>query len=261
MDPLAADDPNSNVIPMPPYDPWGLPRGRRGIPIAVSDGVVAIIRSEGGDLKLSGGDLHIREANGPWRVVTRADRQRLRCLTQEGVEALGEGARLSVVTASWRRLLEHPGLYVPVAHCRNDDDELIPVSQEPQVCPVAQWAEAVLVPVELGRVSRRDLLVGFRGWWREHTDDNVRLLSCAWFLRRLRIACPHITDAKIEGVLYLGGVQLTDLGLGYWSQEAVNASRYGGITTTAASAAAVNRMARESHQKIVPGKVIQGQRI
>lgn len=128
--PLAADN---RVTPLDSRDPWDAPpRGRFGIPLIVADGVVAIIRREGGDLKLSGGYLHIREVNGPWRIATRADVQRLRCLVQEGVEALGQGGRLSVLAASWRRLTEHPGLLVR---------EVAP-ADEPAV-PVQDWSPPV----------------------------------------------------------------------------------------------------------------------
>ena len=80
------------------------------VPIAIADGVIEIVRANGGDLLLTGGDLHLYEA-GIWRVAEGADEQWLRALVQQGCEALGEGARLSIVGAAWKRLNEHPGLH------------------------------------------------------------------------------------------------------------------------------------------------------
>ena len=132
MVPFEADD--SQVIPLNlRLDRWQ-PAGRRGVALAVADGVIQIIRSEGGDLRLSGGDLHIREAGGGWRVADRGDLQKLKCLVSEGVETLDRSARISVVTSAWRRLLTHPKLFVPTPH-HHDDDELLPSPYTgPRVC-------------------------------------------------------------------------------------------------------------------------------
>jgi P4 family phage/plasmid primase-like protien len=68
------------------------------------------VRSSGGDLLLTGGDLHFY-GEGVWREPEGEDEQWLRCLVQQGCEQLGEGAKLSVVNAAWKRLNEHPGLH------------------------------------------------------------------------------------------------------------------------------------------------------
>jgi P4 family phage/plasmid primase-like protien len=86
------------------------PAARHAAPIAIADGVIAIVRKSGGNLLLTGGDLHLYQ-DGIWRVAGGAEQQRLRCLIQQGCEALGEGAKLSVVNAAWKRLNEHPKLY------------------------------------------------------------------------------------------------------------------------------------------------------
>jgi P4 family phage/plasmid primase-like protien len=85
------------------------PAGPHAAPVAIADGVIAIVR-KGGDLLLTGGDLHLYQ-DGVWRVAGGAEQQWLRCLIQQGSEALGEGARLGIVNAAWKRLVEHPGLY------------------------------------------------------------------------------------------------------------------------------------------------------
>jgi P4 family phage/plasmid primase-like protien len=84
--------------------------GIRAVPIAVADGVIETVRDAGGDLLLTDGDLYVYK-DGTWRIATGADEQWLRCLIQQGCEALGEGAKLGVVGAAWKRLTEHPDLY------------------------------------------------------------------------------------------------------------------------------------------------------
>jgi P4 family phage/plasmid primase-like protien len=86
------------------------PAGPHAPPIAIAEGVIGIVRNEGGDLLLTGGDLYLYE-DGIWRVAGAAEEQRLRCLIQQGCEALGEGAKLGTVNAAWKRLTEHPELY------------------------------------------------------------------------------------------------------------------------------------------------------
>jgi putative DNA primase/helicase len=84
--------------------------GPRAAPIAIAEGVIEIVRGNGGDLLLTEGDLYLYQ-DGIWRVATGADEQWLRCLIQQGCEALGEGAKLGVVNAAWKRLVEHPRLH------------------------------------------------------------------------------------------------------------------------------------------------------
>ena len=84
--------------------------GLRAAPIAIAEGVLEIVRAAGGDLLLTDGEMYLYDA-GIWRIATPADQQRLRCLIQQGCESLGEGAKLGVVNAAWKRLAEHPGLH------------------------------------------------------------------------------------------------------------------------------------------------------
>jgi P4 family phage/plasmid primase-like protien len=90
--------------------PQAKPAGPHAAPVAIADGVIEIVRESGGDLLLSGGDLHLYQG-GIWRVAGGAEEQWLRCLIQHGSETLGEGAKLSTVNSAWKRLNEHPGLY------------------------------------------------------------------------------------------------------------------------------------------------------
>jgi P4 family phage/plasmid primase-like protien len=83
---------------------------RDTVPITIADGVVEIVRNDGDDLLLTGGELYLYH-EGVWRPADAATEQRLRVLIQQGAEALGEGAKLSIVGAAWKRLVEHPGLY------------------------------------------------------------------------------------------------------------------------------------------------------
>jgi len=79
-------------------------------PIAIVEGVIDIVRKAGGDLLLTAGDLHLY-SEGIWRGANGGDVQWLRCLIQQGSQALGEGAKLGVVNAAWKRLVEHPDLH------------------------------------------------------------------------------------------------------------------------------------------------------
>jgi P4 family phage/plasmid primase-like protien len=83
---------------------------RDTIPVAIADGVIEVVRDDGGDLLLTGGELYLYRA-GVWRPADAGMEQRLRVLIQEGAETLGQGAKLSAVNAAWRRLTEHPELY------------------------------------------------------------------------------------------------------------------------------------------------------
>ena len=84
--------------------------GSNAAPIAIAEGVLDIVRKAGGDLLLTAGDLHLYR-DGVWRIAQAGDEQWLRCLIQQGCEALGEGAKLSIVNAAWKRLVEHPDLH------------------------------------------------------------------------------------------------------------------------------------------------------
>ena len=76
----------------------------------VADGVIRIVRDRGGDLLLTGGDLHIYR-DGVWHPATAGDEQWLRVLIQQGCEAVGRVADVRTLNAAWKRLYEHPGLF------------------------------------------------------------------------------------------------------------------------------------------------------
>jgi P4 family phage/plasmid primase-like protien len=84
--------------------------GRATLAMAIADGAIKKTRLAAGDLLLTDGELYVY-GEGVWMIATPAYEQRLRVLIQEGAEALGEGADSKLVSAAWRRLLEHPGLY------------------------------------------------------------------------------------------------------------------------------------------------------
>ena len=86
--------------------------GPHTLAIMVADGVIGAVRREGHDLLLTAGELYIY-GDGVWEVLNAAWEQRLRVLTQEGAEILGFGGDTKLLTAAWKRLKEHPGLYRP----------------------------------------------------------------------------------------------------------------------------------------------------
>lgn len=84
--------------------------GALSISNVVADGVIEAVRKAGQDIMLSEGEVWIY-AGGTWHVMTPADQQWLLTLIQEGFEALGEPSKTSNLTAAWKRLTEHPGLF------------------------------------------------------------------------------------------------------------------------------------------------------
>lgn len=86
------------------------PRDKQSIASVVADGVIEAIRQNGQDILLTEGDVFIY-ADGIWHVMTPADQQWIQTLIQEGHEVLGEPGKVSNLTAAWKRLCEHPGLF------------------------------------------------------------------------------------------------------------------------------------------------------
>jgi P4 family phage/plasmid primase-like protien len=84
--------------------------GRATLVMMICDGVIKRVRQDGGDLLLTAGELHVYR-DGIWSVADTAVEQYLHVLLQEGTETLGYGGDTKLLTAAWRRLLEHPGLY------------------------------------------------------------------------------------------------------------------------------------------------------
>jgi P4 family phage/plasmid primase-like protien len=76
----------------------------------IADGVVTEVHKTGCDLVLADGDLHLYR-DGVWQPLAPGDEKWLRVLVQIGAKALGDGAKLPLVSAAWRYLTEHPDLY------------------------------------------------------------------------------------------------------------------------------------------------------
>ena len=90
------------------------------VPVVVADGVIEAIRAAGQDILLSEGEVWIY-ADGVWHVMTPADQQWILTLIQEGFETLGEPAKPSNLTAAFKRLSEHPGLFKRVVPWASSD--------------------------------------------------------------------------------------------------------------------------------------------
>jgi P4 family phage/plasmid primase-like protien len=83
---------------------------KQAVPSIVADGTIEAIRRAGQDILLTEGEVYIY-AEGIWHIMTPADQQWVLTLIQEGFEALGEPAKNAGLTAAWKRMIEHPGLY------------------------------------------------------------------------------------------------------------------------------------------------------
>lgn len=86
----------------------------------VADGVIESVRTSGQDIMLSEGEVWIY-ADGIWHIMTPADQQWLLTLIQEGFEAINEPAKNAALTASWKRLIEHPQLFKRVVPWADGD--------------------------------------------------------------------------------------------------------------------------------------------
>ncbi len=80
------------------------------VPAVVADGVISTIRQQGQDILLTEGEVWLY-AQGIWHVATPADNQWLLTLIQSGFEALSEPCKPASLTAAYKRLTEHPGLF------------------------------------------------------------------------------------------------------------------------------------------------------
>lgn len=80
------------------------------VPSVVADGVIESVRSAGQDIMLTEGEVWLY-ADGIWHVMTPADQQWLLTLIQSGFETLGEPCKTSNLSATWKRLTEHPSLF------------------------------------------------------------------------------------------------------------------------------------------------------
>lgn len=90
------------------------------VPSVVADGVIETIRANGQDILLSEGEVWIY-ADGIWHVMTPADQQWILTLIQEGFETLGEPAKPASLTATYKRLTEHPSLFKRVVEWASSD--------------------------------------------------------------------------------------------------------------------------------------------
>ncbi|HEX2554222.1 MAG TPA: phage/plasmid primase, P4 family [Microvirga sp.] len=81
------------------------------IPVIVADGVVETIRRDGGDILLAEGEIWMYR-DGVWTALSPSDEQWLRTLVQRGCDAMGRAGDSKVANAAWKRLNEHPDLYL-----------------------------------------------------------------------------------------------------------------------------------------------------
>jgi hypothetical protein len=191
----------------------GDPSGRKQpIAIAIADGVIDLVRTSGLDLRLANGNLYVCEGN-IWHEASAADIQWLRCLIQRGAEQLGDDARLGLVNAAWKRLNEHPDLFVRDVVWKDEP-------REPEVnLQVVDWVRKSLVQADSYKVANDDLLHSFSGWQRLEIGDEVRPLDIRAFIPRLHATCPQITRVTVMGNRYAGGVKLNAEGLKYWEHH------------------------------------------
>lgn len=80
------------------------------VPAVVADGVIEAIRGAGQDIMLTEGEVWLY-GDGIWHVMTPADQQWMLTLIQSGFEVLGEPCKTSNLSATWKRLTEHPSLF------------------------------------------------------------------------------------------------------------------------------------------------------
>jgi hypothetical protein len=103
------------IVPLGPRrTPWsGSPKAaRHGLPLRIADAVIEAVRAAGSEMRLHGGDIHLRADGAKWLVASKNDLHWLKVLVQKFAEEFGGDVRINVISAAWRRLSAHPGLYV-----------------------------------------------------------------------------------------------------------------------------------------------------
>jgi predicted transcriptional regulator len=108
----AADD---KRLPLGPQRaPWSSsPKtARHGLPLRIADAVINAVLAAGCELRLHGGDIHLRENGAAWHVASKNDLHWLKVLVQQYAEEFGGDVRINVISAAWRRISAHPQLYV-----------------------------------------------------------------------------------------------------------------------------------------------------
>ena len=83
---------------------------RMTLPNAVADAVIDALRREGHDLLLTEGEVFFY-GDGVWRVIAGAEQQWLQTLIQREFETLGGSAKPWHLSATWKRITEHPELH------------------------------------------------------------------------------------------------------------------------------------------------------
>jgi P4 family phage/plasmid primase-like protien len=78
----------------------------------IADGVIEVLRSGDRDILLTEGEIYLY-AEGVWRCAGPAEHQYLKTLIQRGCDAYGCTGEVSEANAAWKRITEHPDLYVP----------------------------------------------------------------------------------------------------------------------------------------------------
>jgi hypothetical protein len=150
-------------------------------------------------------------------------------LIQEAAAALGD-VKLGTIQSAWRRLNNHPALFVRDG-ARRDELAAAATGTHTKRGPeagwqVAGWVRKALVQADGYKVAHADLLHSFHGWQHlEMGDDVVRPLDIRAFVPALHLACPWITPVKVLGNRYAGGVELNAEGLSYWEQHRGSGSR------------------------------------
>jgi hypothetical protein len=132
--------------------------------------------------------------------------------------------KLGTIQSSWRRLNNHPALFVRDGARR---DELaaaangMHTSRGPEAgWQVAGWVRKALVQADGYKVAHADLLHSFHGWQHlEMGDDVVRPLDVRAFVPAMHLVCPWITTVKVFGHRYAAGVELNAEGSRYWERH------------------------------------------
>lgn len=78
----------------------------------IADGVIESLRAGGRDILLTEGEIYLY-VDGVWRCAGPAEHQYLKTLIQRGCDACGCTGEVSEANAAWKRITEHPDLYVP----------------------------------------------------------------------------------------------------------------------------------------------------
>ena len=159
----------------------------------------------------------------PAEAVARKHELRLKdrtCIADYLFDREGPGI-LNWALAGLARLLERGGYEVPASVAAAIQDF------KHQTNSVAEFADLCLEQDPNTKVTRADLLVAFLGWWKDERGDDARGVGGRWLFPKLRAACPWITEVKIHGEQFYGGLRANNTGLGAWQRQTDEAVRSG----------------------------------